>query len=85
MSRIPKIIRTKFSALWKLSLLSFVIAGLTGFLYRFGFLMPLPEWLHLGNIRHAHSHLMLFNWITPPILIWMAAKVIRTEDKQSIR
>ena len=47
--------------------------------------MPLPEWLHLGNIRHAHSHLMLFNWITPPILIWMAAEVIRTEDKQSIR
>jgi len=85
MSRIPQIIHTEFSALWKLSLLSFVIAGLTGFLYRFGFLMPLPEWLHLGNIRHAHSHLMFFNWITPPILIWMAAEVIRADDKQSIR
>lgn len=85
MSKIPQIIHTEFSALWKLSLLSFVIAGLTGFLYRYGFLMPLPDWLHLGNIRHAHSHLMFFNWITPPILIWMAAQVMRPGDKLFIR
>lgn len=85
MSRVPQIIHTEFFAIWKLSILSFVIAGLTGFLYRYGFLMPLPELLHLGNIRHAHSHLMFFNWITPPILIWMAAEVIRKEVNYSVR
>lgn len=41
---------------------SFVVAGLTGFLYRLGFLVPLPYELNLENIRHAHSHLMFFGW-----------------------
>lgn len=43
----------------------------------------MPGWLHLSNIRHAHSHLMFFNWITPPILIWMAAAVLSPGNQRS--
>lgn len=35
---IPHIIKSEFSTIWKLSLLSFIIAALTGVLYRYGFL-----------------------------------------------
>ena len=85
MSRIPHIIKSELSIIWKLSLLSFVIAALTGVVYRYGFFGPLPSWLHLSNIRHAHSHLMFFNWITPPILIWMAASVLTPGNQRSFR
>jgi len=84
-SRIPQIIKSEFSTIWKLSLLSFVIAALTGVLFRYGFLGPLPYGLHLSNVRHAHSHLMFFNWITPPIMIWMAAAVLSPGNVLSTR
>lgn len=84
-SKIPQIIKSEFSTIWKLSLLSFVIAALTGALYRYGFLGSLPFGLHLSNIRHAHSHLMFFNWITPPIMIWMAALVLSPGKTKSVR
>src|SRR6056297_3066977 len=53
MSAALQVIRSEFTVLWRFSLFSFVIAGLTGFIYRYGFIMPLPGWLHLDNIRHA--------------------------------
>ncbi|MFA5668063.1 MAG: hypothetical protein WC967_02390 [Balneolaceae bacterium] len=52
----------KNSSLWQWILFSFVLAGLTGFLFRLGFLTPLPFELSLANIRQAHSHLMFFGW-----------------------
>lgn len=52
----------KDSKIWQWAMFSFVVAGLTGFLYRVGFLIPLPFELNLENIRHAHSHLMFFGW-----------------------
>ena len=61
-----------FKRIWQLSLFSFIIAALTGFLYRYGMLYPIPEWMNFANIRHAHSHLMFFNWISPPLMAWMA-------------
>ncbi|WP_340102501.1 hypothetical protein [Rhodohalobacter sp. 8-1] len=85
MTAIHQVLKQEFSAIWKLSLLSFVIAALTGVLYRYGFFGPLPDGLHLSNIRHAHSHLMFFNWITPPILIWMAAAVLSPGNQRSAR
>lgn len=85
MSQNLQIIKSEFATIWKLSLLSFVIAALTGVLYRYGFLGPLPSGLHLSNIRHAHSHLMFFNWITPPIMAWMAASVISTGNGKPAR
>jgi len=47
------------------SLCSFILAGYTGFAYRWGLIGWLPEMLSLENIRHAHSHLMFFSWAVP--------------------
>lgn len=60
------------SYLWNISLGCFVVAALTGFLYRLGMVGWLPASLGLGldNIRHAHSHLMFFGWAVPfPLVI----------------
>ena len=58
--------------LWHVSIACFVLAGLTGFLYRLGMMGWVPEGLSLGNIRHAHSHLMFFGWAVPlPLYIIM--------------
>src|SRR5690625_5410640 len=51
--------------LWLWCLLFFIIAATTGILFRVGMLTPLPAGLSLVNIRHAHSHLMFFNWVAP--------------------
>ncbi|HKK44831.1 MAG TPA: hypothetical protein VJ964_04880 [Balneolaceae bacterium] len=51
--------------LWNLSLFSFVVAGITGFSYRLGMIGRIPLNLSMENIRHAHSHLMLFGWAVP--------------------
>lgn len=68
-----KSINNQYNRIWKLSILSFLIAAFTGFIYRVGMLYPLPGSMDLVNIRHAHSHLMFFNWISPPIMVWMAS------------
>ncbi len=52
----------KNSTIWRWILFSFVLAGLTGFLYRLGFVVQLPFELNLANVRQAHSHLMFFGW-----------------------
>ena len=52
----------KDSGIWQWAMFSFVLAGLAGFLYRLGFIVPLPYELNLENVRHAHSHLMFFGW-----------------------
>ncbi|WP_428236188.1 hypothetical protein [Gracilimonas sp.] len=52
----------KNSGIWQWAMFSFVLAGFTGFLFRFGFVEPLPVDLNLENMRHAHSHLMFFGW-----------------------
>ncbi len=52
----------KNSTIWRWILFSFVLAGLTGFLYRLGFVFQLPFELNLANVRQAHSHLMFFGW-----------------------
>lgn len=54
---------------WFAALLCFVVAGSTGTLYRFGLLNGLPPGLGLVNIRHAHSHLMYFGWVTPALML----------------
>ena len=73
---------------WRLSLLSFIVAALTGFLYRMGLLVDLPAGLELANVRHAHSHLMFFNWICPPIMVLMYYAVqngpMRQPDNRSL-
>lgn len=56
---------------WGLSLASFVLAASTGAYYRFSLVAGLPGVLEY--IRHAHSHLMFFSWITPPLMLLVAA------------
>jgi hypothetical protein len=65
-----------FWHIWQFSLLSFLVAGVAGFLYRYGMLAPLPDFLPMHHIRHAHTHLMFFNWVTIPLMTWIAAHLI---------
>lgn len=58
---------------WLAALGCFILAGLTGALFRFGMLYGLPEGLQLGNVRHAHSHLMYFSWVTPALMALIVA------------
>ena len=63
--------------LWQLPLACFILAGLTGFLYRLG-LIGLDLWgLSLENIRHAHSHLMFFCWAVPLPMYFIIRKADR--------
>jgi len=71
-----------FSYLWKASLTCFVLAAVTGLLYRLGIIGWLPSGigLQLDNIRHAHSHLMFFGWAVPfPLYIMLNRLVSKAE------
>lgn len=60
-----------YSYVWKISIACFILAGLTGFLFRLG-MLGWSGGLNIANIRHAHSHLMFFGWAVPiPMLILM--------------
>jgi hypothetical protein len=63
---------------WVAALLLFVLAGLTGSLYRFGMLHGLPADLQLVNVRHAHSHLMYYGWVTPALMTLIATHLLRS-------
>jgi hypothetical protein len=63
----------RLDLLWQLPLICFIIAGITGLLYRLG-LVGIHVWdLNLEHIRHAHSHLMFFCWA---VLLLLSEKVI---------
>lgn len=62
---------------WVGALLLFVVAGLTGSLYRFGMLHGLPADLQLVNVRHAHSHLMYYGWVTPALMTLIAVYLVQ--------
>ncbi len=64
---------SKTPALWLLALACFVLAGATGALLRFGLLYGFPAELQYVNVRHAHSHLMYFGWVTPALMALIAA------------
>tara|TARA_R110002124_G_scaffold89692_1_gene229312 strand:+ start:41161 stop:42378 length:1218 start_codon:yes stop_codon:yes gene_type:complete len=69
-------LRDKGSVFWQWAFLCFVIAGLTGFLYRLGFVIALPAGWDLINIRHAHSHLMFFGWASFLPLYFIYTEII---------
>lgn len=67
--------------LWQLTLACFILAGITGFAYRLG-LVGVDLWgLSLENIRHAHSHLMLFCWAVPLPMYFIIRKVEKEQVK----
>ncbi|WP_138430969.1 hypothetical protein [Fodinibius saliphilus] len=78
-------IRSRIDSLWKVSVACFIIAGLTGFLYRLGMIGWLTSSLDLSleNIRHAHSHLMFFGWAVP-IPLYLLLKYICDNFKPGI-
>lgn len=69
-SRIPHYRRGWFAALGV-----FVLAGLTGAFLRFGLIYGFPWGLQYANVRHAHSHLMYFGWVTPALMALIAAQL----------
>ena len=55
------------------ALFCLALAASTGVLLRFGLLYGMPAWaLNYAAVRHAHSHLMYFGWVTLALmaLIW---------------
>lgn len=65
-----------FHKYFLLALGCFVLAGTTGAFMRFGILYGTAG-LSYANVRHAHSHLMFFSWVTPAIMALMAAHLPR--------
>lgn len=61
-----------------------MIAGGTGVLYRAGILFGLPGGLDFGNVRHAHSHLMYFGWVTPAIMALLAERLPPSRTLQRV-
>ena len=63
--------------LWHLAVFSFILAALTGAALRFGLLLGFPWGWQFVNVRHAHSHLMFFGWVTPALMMliirWLPA------------
>lgn len=45
----------------------FALAGATGAFLRFGIIYGMAG-LEYANVRHAHSHLMSFGWVTPALM-----------------
>ena len=65
--------KSAMTDLWAAALLCFVIAGGAGVVFRLMMVHPIA--LDMVNLRHAHSHLMSFGWLTPALFILMTAKV----------
>lgn len=60
---------------WWAALACFVLAGATGLSFR---LMPIvgsSVGLDPANVRHAHSHLMYFGWVTPLLMALVAHRL----------
>jgi hypothetical protein len=62
-------------ALWWASVAVFVLAAATGAWLRYGMLYGFPVGLQFVNVRHAHSHLMYFGWVTPALMTLIVAQV----------
>ena len=63
----------------------FVLAGLTGVLYRFILANGFDTGLELTNIRHAHSHVMYFGWATPALFTLIGRHVLRQRGEPTPR
>ncbi|TXD35678.1 hypothetical protein FRC98_15850 [Lujinxingia vulgaris] len=60
--------------LFMASALGFVVAAALGALFRFGMLRGDFFGLQAGDLRHAHSHLMLMGWATPALIALITAR-----------
>jgi hypothetical protein len=69
-----------YKDLWFTALAVFVLAGLTGAFIRIGLITGFPRGLQYANVRHAHSHLMYFGWVTPALMALIAAGLPAVTD-----
>ena len=54
------------------SLFALALAASTGVLLRFGMIYGMPVWAqNFAAIRHAHSHLMYFGWVTLALMVFI--------------
>jgi hypothetical protein len=54
------------------SLFALALAASTGVLMRFGMIYGMPSWaLNFAAVRHAHSHLMYFGWVTLALMVFI--------------
>ena len=63
---------TTYRNYYLMALAVFVLAGATGAFMRFGLLYGMAG-LSYANVRHAHSHLMYFGWVTPALIALKAS------------
>ena len=66
--------------LWWGALLLFILAAGTGAFLRFGVFAGMGG-LQYANVRHAHSHLMYFGWVTPALMSLIAAQLPAVSDR----
>jgi hypothetical protein len=59
---------------WKTTLVAFLLAAGAGIFMRFALVSGDWYGLHFANVRHAHSHLMLFSWATSAWMILLARR-----------
>lgn len=55
----------------------FAVAAAAGSLLRFGVLHGIPWGLQYLDVRHAHTHLMYFGWVTPALFALIGVAVAR--------
>jgi hypothetical protein len=63
---------------WRWALAFFVVAAATGAWLRFGLTFGWPPLLRFSDVRHAHSHLMYFGWVTPVLFAGIAVALARS-------
>lgn len=74
MKRPPKRVGRTWMPEFLASMACFVFAGLSGIWMRAAQAgLGLPSWVEFANLRHAHSHLMFFSWVTPALMVTIAA------------
>jgi hypothetical protein len=62
-------------ALWRAAMIAFVVAALAGVVFRGVLAWGWDPGVSLTNLRHAHSHLMFFGWVTPAVMILIGARL----------
>lgn len=70
-------------SMFVVALVALVISAWTGVLLRFGFVTGMPEWAqNFAAVRHAHSHLMYFGWVTLSLMALIWADLPRHTGRQ---
>jgi hypothetical protein len=77
--------RARLAALWRAALAMFAIAAAAGAVFRGRLAWGWDLGIALANLRHAHSHLMFFGWVTPAAMILIAARLPALTGRASPR